>query len=147
MTCDVNPKNPPKRALAPGVEQRDRGADAMRMAPGVPIRMVLGVIEHICAIKPARMCRCHAGRGVTYDSRRTRFTRARAGDRRRRRAGGASFAKKKPDLACRGRDLSPGGCRCTWRGSWELRVSQVVASAVRWKVADRGRKRCGINFN
>ena len=125
----VNPKNPPKRALTAGVEQRDQGADAMRMAPGVPIRMVLGVVEHICAIKPARMCRRHAGRDVTYDSRRTRFTGARGVDRRRRRAGRASFAKKKPDLACRGRDLSPDVRRCAWCGSWEMGVPPGGASA------------------
>ena len=38
------------------VDQRCRCADAMRMALGVPIRMVLGVVEHICAIKSAGMC-------------------------------------------------------------------------------------------
>ena len=124
-TVFVNPKNPPKRALAALVERRYRGADAMRMAPGVPIRMVSGVVEHICAIKPARMYRRRAGRGVTYDSRRTRFTGARGVDRRRRRAGRASFAKKKPYLACRGRDLSPDVRRCARCGSWEMRVPRV----------------------
>ena len=106
----------------------------MRMTLKVPIRMVLGVVEHICAIKPARMCRRHAGRGVTYDSRRTRFTGARGVDRCRRRAGRASFAKKKPDLACRGRDLSPGGRRCAWCGSWEMGVPGGVRAAGREKV-------------
>lgn len=119
--------------MTAGVEQRDRGADAMRMAPGVPIRMVLGVVEHICAIKPARMCRHHAGREVTYDSRRTRFTGAGAVDRCRRRAGRASFAKKKPDLACRGRDLSPDVRRCAWCASWEMGVP-------RWCVCQWARK-------
>ena len=94
----------------------------MRMAPGVPIRMVLGVVEHICAIKPARMAGIMRGREVTYDSRRTRFTGARGVERCRRRAGRASFAKKKPDLACRGRDLSPGVRRCAWCASWEMGV-------------------------
>ena len=45
----------------------------MRMTLKVPIRMVLGVVEHICAIKPARMCWCHAERDLKYDCRRTGF--------------------------------------------------------------------------
>ena len=40
----------------------------MRMTLKVPIRMVLGVVEHICAIKPARMCWCHAERDLNMVS-------------------------------------------------------------------------------
>ena len=75
----VNPKTgratlkPDKRAERSLVEQRCRCADAMRMTLKVPIRMVLGVVEHICAIKPARMCWCHAERDLKYDCRRTGF--------------------------------------------------------------------------
>tara|TARA_R110001592_G_scaffold273273_1_gene540138 strand:+ start:2019 stop:2309 length:291 start_codon:yes stop_codon:yes gene_type:complete len=64
---------PDKRAESSLVEQRCRCADAMRMTLKVPIRMVLGVVEHICAIKPARMCWCHAERDLKYDCRRTGF--------------------------------------------------------------------------
>ena len=62
-----------KRAERWLVEQRCRCADAMRMTLKVPIRMVLGVVEHICAIKPARMCWCHTERDLKYDCRRTGF--------------------------------------------------------------------------
>ena len=77
------------------------------------------------------------GREVTYDSRRTRFTGAGAVDRCRRRAGRASFAKKKPDLACRGRDLSPGVRRCAWCASWEMGVPRG-ACPVRGEVKVEG---------
>ena len=114
--------NPKKRAERWLVEQRCRCADAMRMTLKVPIRMVLGVVEHICAIKPARMCWCRAERELTYDCRRTGLQGAREVDRRCRRAGRASFAKKKPDVACQGPDLSPGGRRCAWCESLEKSI-------------------------
>ena len=51
----------------------------MRMTLGVPIRMVLGVVEHICAIKPIRMYRRRAGRDPHIWCRRKRFPRAASG--------------------------------------------------------------------
>ena len=103
------------KSAPPGlVEHAYRGANAMRMTLKVPIRMVLGVVEHVCAIKPVGMCQRHPERDLTYDSGGHAFQGRRAVDRRRRRAGRASFAKKKPDVACQGPDLSPGGRRCAW---------------------------------
>ena len=46
-------------------------------------------------------------RYLAYASDETHGKAERAHVRRARGAGGASFAKKKPDLACRGSDLSP----------------------------------------
>lgn len=94
----------------------------MRMTLKVPIRMVLGVVEHICAIKPARMCWCHCGTRSQYGCPRTRFQGACAVDRPRRRAAWASFAKKKRDVACQGPDVSPGGRRCAWCESLEKSI-------------------------
>ena len=94
----------------------------MRMTLKVPIRMVLGVVEHICAIKPARMCWCHAERDLQYGVGGHGLQGARAVDQRRRRAGRASFAKKKPDVACQGPDVSPGGRRCAWCESLEKSI-------------------------
>ena len=46
-------------------------------------------------------------RYLAYASDETHGKAERAHVRRARGAGGASFAKKKPDLACRGSDLAP----------------------------------------
>ena len=41
------------------VEHAHRRADAMRMTPAVPFQWVWGVVEHIYAIKPARLAWHH----------------------------------------------------------------------------------------
>lgn len=122
-----------KRGRRVAVEQRCRCADAMRMAPGVPIRMVLGWLNTFVPSNPPECAGIMRGREVTYDSRRTGFTGAGAVEPCRRRAGRASFTKKKPDLTCRGRDLSPGVRRCAWCASWGMGVPRG-ACAVTTKV-------------
>lgn len=104
---------------------------------GCPFGWFWGWLNTFVPSNPPECAGIMRGREVTYDSRRTRFTGAGAVDRCRRRAGRASFAKKKPDLACRGRDLSPGVRRCAWCASWEMGVPRG-ACPVRGEVKVEG---------
>ena len=74
------------------VEQAHRRADARRMTPAVTFQWVWGVVEHIYAMKPARLAWHHVDLACTRWT--NEFTAGSAQDVSRRRAGGAPFAVK-----------------------------------------------------
>ena len=75
-------------------------------------------------------------RDLTYASSGTHGPAERAYVRRAGDAGGAPFAKKTPDMACRGSDLSPQGV--DWGRGSNFVLAARVPSALRAAKSDAG---------